>query len=185
MPKDVQAKVAAKQKDILDGKVYTLGTKGDSKSRKLADQTFRRASCCQPVPGERIVGITYRGAGVVIHAIDCGPLVEWRHLANHVGDLPPRVLVRTYQHMPQRQWDGTLSAFAPDTVALLADRGVVLVDVAVMVPCLSGWSGRCPHQDLKEGTRQDSGWVPTPFFRMKTLSLSPPPVRISGHLRSG
>jgi GTP diphosphokinase / guanosine-3',5'-bis(diphosphate) 3'-diphosphatase len=36
-----------------------------------ADQTFRRAQCCQPVPGERIVGITYKGLGVVVHAIDC------------------------------------------------------------------------------------------------------------------
>jgi GTP diphosphokinase / guanosine-3',5'-bis(diphosphate) 3'-diphosphatase len=38
------------------------------------DQDFRRAACCQPVPGERIVGITYRGAGVVAHAIDCAVL---------------------------------------------------------------------------------------------------------------
>ncbi|MEM1100086.1 MAG: bifunctional (p)ppGpp synthetase/guanosine-3',5'-bis(diphosphate) 3'-pyrophosphohydrolase [Pseudomonadota bacterium] len=36
-----------------------------------ADQSFHRAPCCQPVPGERIVGITYRGKGVVVHAIDC------------------------------------------------------------------------------------------------------------------
>lgn len=28
-----------------------------------ADQSFRRADCCQPLPGERIVGITYRGQG--------------------------------------------------------------------------------------------------------------------------
>jgi len=35
------------------------------------DIPFRRALCCQPVPGERIVGITYRGKGVVAHAIDC------------------------------------------------------------------------------------------------------------------
>jgi len=40
------------------------------------DQPFRRANCCQPLPGERIVGITYRGAGVVAHAIDCPVLVE-------------------------------------------------------------------------------------------------------------
>ena len=37
-------------------------------------QEFRRAPCCQPVPGERIVGITYRGKGVVAHAIDCDVL---------------------------------------------------------------------------------------------------------------
>ncbi|MCV6592461.1 MAG: bifunctional (p)ppGpp synthetase/guanosine-3',5'-bis(diphosphate) 3'-pyrophosphohydrolase [Silicimonas sp.] len=39
-------------------------------------QTFRRASCCQPVPGERIVGISYRGKGVMIHAIDCAALAD-------------------------------------------------------------------------------------------------------------
>ncbi|MGR3434544.1 MAG: RelA/SpoT family protein, partial [Shimia sp.] len=32
---------------------------------------FERAPCCQPVPGERIVGVTFRGKGVVVHAIDC------------------------------------------------------------------------------------------------------------------
>ena len=40
------------------------------------DQAFRRAPCCQPLPGERIVGITYRGKGVVAHAIDCPALVD-------------------------------------------------------------------------------------------------------------
>ncbi|MGB0900256.1 RelA/SpoT family protein [Halocynthiibacter sp.] len=40
------------------------------------DQTSQRASCCQPVPGERIVGITYRGEGVVVHGIDCPVLGE-------------------------------------------------------------------------------------------------------------
>jgi len=38
------------------------------------DQSMHRAPCCQPLPGERIVGITYRGRGVVVHAIDCGNL---------------------------------------------------------------------------------------------------------------
>ena len=42
-----------------------------------ADQTFKRAGCCQAVPGERIVGITYRGQGVVVHAIDCPALEEF------------------------------------------------------------------------------------------------------------
>jgi GTP pyrophosphokinase/guanosine-3',5'-bis(diphosphate) 3'-pyrophosphohydrolase len=57
-----------------------------------ADQAFRRASCCQPVPGERIVGITYRGQGVVVHAIDCPALEEledqperWVDLNWHAG----------------------------------------------------------------------------------------------------
>ncbi len=60
------------------------------------DQTFKRASCCQPVPGERIVGISYRGQGVVIHAIDCEALAEfedqprrWVDLQWHSGTHAP------------------------------------------------------------------------------------------------
>ena len=35
-----------------------------------------RGACCQPVPGERIIGISTRGHGVVVHAIDCAALAE-------------------------------------------------------------------------------------------------------------
>jgi GTP pyrophosphokinase/guanosine-3',5'-bis(diphosphate) 3'-pyrophosphohydrolase len=52
-----------------------------------ADQSFRRANCCQPVPGERIVGITYRGQGVVIHAIDCPALEEFEEQPDRWVDL--------------------------------------------------------------------------------------------------
>jgi guanosine-3',5'-bis(diphosphate) 3'-pyrophosphohydrolase len=52
-----------------------------------ADQSFRRAKCCQPVPGERIVGITYRGQGVVIHAIDCPVLAEFEQQTDRWVDL--------------------------------------------------------------------------------------------------
>ncbi|MEM8580153.1 MAG: RelA/SpoT AH/RIS domain-containing protein, partial [Pseudomonadota bacterium] len=41
------------------------------------NQSFQRARCCQPVPGERIVGIAYRGQGVRVHAIDCAALEEF------------------------------------------------------------------------------------------------------------
>ncbi len=52
-----------------------------------ADQSFRRANCCQPVPGERIVGITYRGQGVVVHAIDCPALAEFEDQPHRWVDL--------------------------------------------------------------------------------------------------
>ncbi|QYX58271.1 bifunctional (p)ppGpp synthetase/guanosine-3',5'-bis(diphosphate) 3'-pyrophosphohydrolase [Roseovarius sp. SCSIO 43702] len=60
------------------------------------DQHFDRAPCCQPLPGERIVGITYRGQGVVVHAIDCEALAafeeqpgRWLDLRWHSGSHPP------------------------------------------------------------------------------------------------
>jgi guanosine-3',5'-bis(diphosphate) 3'-pyrophosphohydrolase len=60
------------------------------------DQTYNRANCCQAVPGERIVGITYRGKGVMLHAIDCPALEEvesetdrWVDLQWHSGPHGP------------------------------------------------------------------------------------------------
>ncbi len=52
-----------------------------------ADQSLKRAPCCQPLPGERIVGITYRGKGVVAHAIDCPALEEFESQTERWVDL--------------------------------------------------------------------------------------------------
>lgn len=65
----------------------------------------------------------------VVHAIGCGPLVEWRHIAHAVQGLPPRVLVRTYARMPVDRWDAGLAAYAPETVERLADLGVALIGI--------------------------------------------------------
>ena len=69
----------------------------------------------------------------VIHAIGCGPLIEWQHIAHAINaDLPEcvpeRVLVRTYQSAPAG-WDANLAAYAPKTVSRLADLGVKLIGI--------------------------------------------------------
>ena len=65
----------------------------------------------------------------VVHAIGCGPLIEWQHIAHAVdATLPQRVLVRTYAKAPM-QWDGQITAYAPDTIERLADLGVLLVGI--------------------------------------------------------
>ena len=71
----------------------------------------------------------YLGPCRVIHAIGCGPLVQWQHLAHAVAGLPPRVLVRTYARAPVDHWDPLLAAYAPDTITRLADLGVRLVGI--------------------------------------------------------
>ncbi|WP_273522884.1 RelA/SpoT family protein [Rhodosalinus sediminis] len=59
-------------------------------------QNFKRAPCCQPLPGERIVGIARRGRGVEVHAIDCEALAafedqpaRWMDLHWSAGTHPP------------------------------------------------------------------------------------------------
>tara|TARA_R110000787_G_scaffold139075_1_gene252733 strand:+ start:1983 stop:4124 length:2142 start_codon:yes stop_codon:yes gene_type:complete len=58
-------------------------------------QSFDRAPCCNPLPGERIIGITFRGKGVTVHAIDCERLSayedqpeRWLDLRWHEGSHP-------------------------------------------------------------------------------------------------
>ena len=81
----------------------------------------------------------YLGRCRVIHAIDCGPLIEWRHLVHARADLPQRVLVRTYRQAPVARWDPLLAAYAPETVERLADLGVMLIgiDTASIDPAAS------------------------------------------------
>ncbi|MEM7599311.1 MAG: bifunctional (p)ppGpp synthetase/guanosine-3',5'-bis(diphosphate) 3'-pyrophosphohydrolase [Pseudomonadota bacterium] len=84
----VYPNVATKQGNLVgrDRAVIGLGR----------NQNFDRARCCQPIPGERIVGIAYRGRGVVVHAIDCEALSQyddqpdrWMDLHWHAGEHPP------------------------------------------------------------------------------------------------
>jgi arylformamidase len=70
----------------------------------------------------------YLGRCRVIHAIDCGPLIEWGHLGHALGGLPTRVLVRTYAKAPNG-WDAALAGYAPETVERLADAGVQLIGI--------------------------------------------------------
>lgn len=67
----------------------------------------------------------------VIHAIGKGALVTPEHLAHAAEGLPPRVLVRTCATAPA-EWSDQFSAFAPHTIAWLAERGVRLVGIDAM-----------------------------------------------------
>ena len=67
------------QADEVDAKRPIIGLS--------VDQTLKRAQCCQPVPGERIVGITYPGRGVIVHAIDCRALEEFEEQPKRWIDL--------------------------------------------------------------------------------------------------
>lgn len=71
----------------------------------------------------------YLGPCRVIHAIGCGPLIEWHHLEHALHGLPPRVLVRTYARAPLERFDAALTAYAAGTIERLAALGVVLVGI--------------------------------------------------------
>ncbi len=75
----IYPQLVEKQGNEIDEKRAVVGL--------AADQNHQRAACCQPVPGERSVGITYRGQGVVVHAIDCETLADFEDQPDRWVDL--------------------------------------------------------------------------------------------------
>ena len=63
--------------------------------------------------------------------IDCIGLrqVEPQHIAAFLGDVPARVLLRTYQSAPQMRWDEDFPSIHPATIDLLAQHGVQLIGI--------------------------------------------------------
>lgn len=77
----------------------------------------------------------YIGPCRVIHCVGVHRVLP-EHVAAHLDTVPPRVLLRTYEKAPQARWDAAFPAIAPETIALLASRGVVLIgtDAASLDP---------------------------------------------------
>ncbi|WP_250477051.1 arylformamidase [Caballeronia sp. INML1] len=72
---------------------------------------------------------TYIGECRVLHCIGASPLVTPEHVAAHLDGVPARVLLRTYANAPLHAWDSAFAAVAPETIDLLAEKGVKLLGI--------------------------------------------------------
>jgi GTP pyrophosphokinase len=72
------------------------------------------AKCCQPVPGDAVVGIVTRGRGVTVHRTDCPNTFEDRVPAE-------RRLVVDWGAKPEDSFTVKISIFGQDRKSLLAD----------------------------------------------------------------
>jgi arylformamidase len=77
----------------------------------------------------------YIGPCRVIHCIGVST-VRPQDIDARLDGTPPRVLLRTYASAPQQAWDPAFPAIAPETIDLLASKGVILVgtDAASLDP---------------------------------------------------
>jgi len=105
----------------LVGKVIDRlrGSKG-IRVHGMSDMMFRFAGCCQPLPGEDIIGFITRGRGVTVHRADC-------ESANYLqGQFPERRI--------EVGWDaGKSQSFIVELELVVEDRKNMLRDITQAV----------------------------------------------------
>jgi len=82
------------------------------------------ARCCNPMPGEKIVGYITRGRGVTVHRQDC------TNINSHVE--PERLIDVTWDHVPEEQrYTVPVEIIAYDREGLMRDVSTVIADEQV------------------------------------------------------
>ncbi|MFH2035858.1 MAG: bifunctional (p)ppGpp synthetase/guanosine-3',5'-bis(diphosphate) 3'-pyrophosphohydrolase [Candidatus Zixiibacteriota bacterium] len=69
-------KEAPDKESTADTALEKFRTERGIKIGGIDDTMFRYAKCCQPIPGEEIIGYVTRGRGVTIHRADCPNAAE-------------------------------------------------------------------------------------------------------------
>jgi GTP diphosphokinase / guanosine-3',5'-bis(diphosphate) 3'-diphosphatase len=116
----ILGKLAPEKKEIKESLVEKLihKAKGVGKGIKVqgeGNMMFRFAQCCQPLPGEKIVGFVTRGRGVSIHRADCVNILQM------MGNSERQVEV---------EWDvGKDESFVVRLELVLEDRKNMLRDI--------------------------------------------------------
>jgi len=66
------------QQDIITKKGYQINQPQGKPSNvgSLSGLLHHLAKCCQPVPGEEIIGVVTRGSGIAVHRSDCSNLLS-------------------------------------------------------------------------------------------------------------
>ncbi|OYV47189.1 MAG: arylformamidase, partial [Burkholderiales bacterium 21-58-4] len=71
----------------------------------------------------------FLGVCRVIHAMHGRSLITIADLRPFLADMPPRILVRTAWQAVSDRWSDDFSAYEPETIAFLAEKGVMLIGI--------------------------------------------------------
>ncbi len=91
-----------------------------------AGMLVRIARCCNPLPGEDIVGFTTRGRGVSVHRRDCTNMKD-------MMSEPERFIPVRWAQSVEESFEASLSIVATDRTGLLADISHMLAQQAIPI----------------------------------------------------
>lgn len=127
--KQERAENLTTKKDTKPQKSHTANDKG-IKVKGIENIMVRLSKCCNPVPGDVIIGYITRGRGVSIHRVDCinlkDPLVE-----------PQRFIEVEWVDEYKASFSSEIQILARDRQMLLADITKAMSDMKVNVTAVN------------------------------------------------
>ncbi len=106
----------------------TVGGSAEVRVLGVGDVATRMARCCEPIPGDDIVGFITRGRGVTVHRADCPSIAS--------EDEPERLVPVTWVGAPSRQPVEAVIQ-GTDRVGLLRDLTTVVASENVNITAVS------------------------------------------------
>lgn len=128
--------------DILDeissgsGKKYQPGIKGGIIVKGVHDVSVRYSKCCNPVPGDEIVGFVTRGRGISIHRTDCVNIMALPEIER------ARLIEADWQHdetddKAGEKYLAEIQIFANNRTGLLADISKIFTEREIDVQSIN------------------------------------------------
>ncbi len=112
------------------------------KVKGIDDVLVRLARCCNPVPGDPIVGFVTRGRGVSVHREDCPNATE-------LLKSPERILGVEWEQTADSVYQVEIAVEALDRTGLLRDISVVLAEAGVNIMSASVHTDRSSIAQLR------------------------------------
>jgi len=106
---------------------YKPGKRGDIQIQGVGNLMTQMAGCCQPLPGDAIVGYITQGRGVSIHRQDCAAALQL------AGREPERMIQVSWGPVPVQTYPVDIVIRAYDRSGLLRDVSQVLLNERINV----------------------------------------------------
>jgi GTP pyrophosphokinase len=95
----------------------------------VGDLLTRLAQCCNPVPGDAVVGYVTRGRGVTVHRADCVSILH--------EDEPERIVAVDWGHVQAQSFRAGIRIDAWDREGLLRDISAIVADEKINISALN------------------------------------------------
>ncbi|WP_330666369.1 RelA/SpoT family protein [Vallitalea sp.] len=138
-------KTIGKSNEVVE-EVFDINTSTARQSKSgivvkgVEDLAVRFSKCCNPVPGDEIIGFITRGRGVSIHRTDCSNIINLSELERH------RLIEAEWQNLDEKEssrlYQVEIQIISSNRVGLLYDVSKVLTEERIPVKSLNARSNK-------------------------------------------